>query len=63
MTNCREARPRADGQWLIAYGTDKDGSALFSGYAIGHQPYAICSFILTGYERRFSNHAHQLKSL
>ena len=37
----REARPRADGQWLMAYSTDKDDSVLFSGHAIGHTPYAF----------------------
>ena len=48
----REARPRADGQWLMAYSTDKDDSVLFPGHAIGHSPYAIRSFLLTRDEQR-----------
>ena len=51
----REARPRADGQWLMAYSTDKDDSVLFSGHAIGHTPYAIGSFLWTRDERRLTN--------
>ena len=30
-------------EWLMAYGTNKE-SLVFSAHAIGHQPYAICSF-------------------
>ena len=48
----REARPRADGRWLIAYSTDIDDPVLFSGHAIGYTPYAIGSFLLTRDERR-----------
>ena len=48
----REARPRADGRWLIVYSTDKDDSVLFPGHAIGHSPYAIRSFLLTRDEQR-----------
>ena len=48
----REARPRADGRWLIVYSTDKDDPVVFSGHAIGHKPYAIGSFLFTRYARR-----------
>jgi hypothetical protein len=58
-----EARPRADGRWLIAYSTGEDNPGLFFGPAIGHTPYAIRSFIWTRDGRRLTNHACQLKSL
>ena len=57
----REARPRPNGRWLIAYSSDKDDPVRFPGHASGHKPYAL--LFGTRYERRLTNHAYQLKSL